>query len=65
MAKKGIGIVLIILGAILCYGAKLICRKILHMPNPDDKVLVYVKLVGLAVVLLGIVLLFIIGGVRI
>lgn len=65
MAKKGIGIVLIILGAILCYRAKLICKKILHMSNPDDKVLVYVKLVGLAVVLLGIVLLFIIGGVRI
>lgn len=64
MIGKIVSLGVMVLGAVLCYGAKPVIRKVLKKA-PDDKSVAQVKLLGFGVAVLGVVLLFIIGGVSI
>lgn len=65
MLGKIISLAVIVIGALICYGARLISKKVLKRTDPDDKTLAQIKLAGLGVAVAGMILLFIIGGVRI
>jgi hypothetical protein len=49
-------LVLLVLGAVLGYGGKFILTKIYK--NPSDKAVLTVKLIGLALVLAGVIIIF-------
>ena len=62
MIGKIISLAVLAVGAILCYGAKPFIKKVLKK-EADDKSVAQVKLSGFLVAVVGVVLLFIIGGV--
>lgn len=62
MIGRIISLAILAVGALLCYGAKPFIQKVLKK-EADDKRIFQVKLLGLGIAIIGIVLLFIIGGV--
>ena len=63
MLGKIVSLAVLAIGALVCYMAKLLCKKVLKK-EPDDKTVVQIKLVGFGIAVLGLVLLFVIGGIR-
>lgn len=63
MLGKIVSLAVLAIGALVCYMAKLLCKKVLKK-EPDDKSVAQIKLVGFGIAVLGLVLLFVIGGIR-
>ncbi|MBE7038661.1 MAG: hypothetical protein E7404_07165 [Ruminococcaceae bacterium] len=55
---KIIAVILVLLGAFVSYGAKMISEKILKLSDADDKYVNIIKLVGFIIVLIGAILVF-------
>jgi hypothetical protein len=51
-----LSIIILVIGAILGYGGKYLLKK--FMKNPTEKAVLVVKLVGLAFVAVGVILIF-------
>ena len=56
---KIFALIIVIIGAVICYGAKTYLKKIKNQDPIDEKTLVYIKLSGLIAVIVGFILIFI------
>ena len=63
MLGKIVSLAVLAVGAIICYTAKLLCKKVLKK-EPDDKTVAQIKLTGFGIAVVGVVLLFVIGGIE-
>ncbi len=63
MLGKIISLAVVAIGALVCYMAKLLCKKVLKK-EPNDESIARIKLLGLGITVVGVVLLFVIGGIR-
>ncbi len=59
MIFKILGLILIIIGAVVCYGQRMILSKILHNDSPTDSEILRVKIFGLALAVIGAIAIFI------